>query len=166
MSSLLLPISSEFTTTTRYIFVMPPKKTTTVGYVLTPIDQNQDEEALLRETQNQKRKAIDLPPQEKELDREIHNLETIQQQVEKRKDKMLWLSQLQKQINKASEQMCNITHQIKQPKQHYHERDLCHEGHIYDDFLYEDTSLFIAELQAMPWPPLYKPPQLPMYDGN
>jgi hypothetical protein len=23
-----------------------------------------------------------------------------------------------------------------------------------------------AELQAIPWPPSYKPPQLPMYDGH
>jgi hypothetical protein len=44
--------------------------------------------------------------------------------------------------------------------------DLRHEGHTYDDFLYDDTFLLAVELQAMPWPPLYKPPQLQLYDGH
>jgi hypothetical protein len=38
---------------------MPPKKTTTVGSVLTPIDHNNEEEALLRQARSQKRKVID-----------------------------------------------------------------------------------------------------------
>lgn len=40
-------------------FVMPSKKTTIVGFVLAPIDQNQDEEALLQQAWSQKRKVID-----------------------------------------------------------------------------------------------------------
>jgi hypothetical protein len=41
----------------------------------------------------------------------------------------------------------------------------------YDDFhhgnfAFDDTSPLAAELQATPWPPSYKPPQLPMYDGH
>jgi hypothetical protein len=41
----------------------------------------------------------------------------------------------------------------------------------YDDFhhgnfAFDDASPLAAELQATPWPPLYKPPQLPMYDGH
>jgi hypothetical protein len=30
----------------------------------------------------------------------------------------------------------------------------------------DNTSPLAAELQAMTWPPLYKPPQLPMYGGH
>jgi hypothetical protein len=41
----------------------------------------------------------------------------------------------------------------------------------YDDFhhgnfAFDDASPVSAELQATPWPPSYKPPQLPMYDGH
>jgi hypothetical protein len=40
----------------------------------------------------------------------------------------------------------------------------------YDDFnhgtfTFDDASPLAAELQAIPWPPSYKPPQLSMYDG-
>ena len=40
----------------------------------------------------------------------------------------------------------------------------------YDDFhhgnfAFDDASPLAAELQATPWPPSYKPPQLPMYNG-
>jgi hypothetical protein len=33
-------------------------------------------------------------------------------------------------------------------------------------FAFDDASPLAAELQATPWPPSYKPPQLPMYDGH
>jgi hypothetical protein len=41
----------------------------------------------------------------------------------------------------------------------------------YDDFhhgnfAFDDASPLSAELHATPWPPSYKPPQLPMYDGH
>jgi hypothetical protein len=41
----------------------------------------------------------------------------------------------------------------------------------YDDFYhgnfaFDDASPLAAELQATPWPPSYKPLQLPMYDGH
>jgi hypothetical protein len=41
----------------------------------------------------------------------------------------------------------------------------------YDDFhhgnfAFDDASPLAAELQATPWPPSYKPPQFPMYDGH
>jgi hypothetical protein len=41
----------------------------------------------------------------------------------------------------------------------------------YDDFqhgnfAFDDASTLSAELRAIPWPPSYKPPQLPMYDGH
>jgi hypothetical protein len=41
----------------------------------------------------------------------------------------------------------------------------------YDDlyhgnFAFDDASPLAVELQATPWPPSYKPPQLPIYDGH
>jgi hypothetical protein len=41
----------------------------------------------------------------------------------------------------------------------------------YDDFhhdniAFDDASPLAIEPQAVPWPPSYKPPQLPMYDGH
>jgi hypothetical protein len=43
--------SGEHMTTIRS-FIMPPKKTTMAGFVLTPVDPNQCESTLLREEQN------------------------------------------------------------------------------------------------------------------
>jgi hypothetical protein len=88
-------------------FVMPPKKTTMPGVVLAPLDTNQDG-ILLREARNQKRKAASPTPQDEELDQEISNLEAIHQQVEKRREKMLHLSDLQKKIDEAAEEMRHI----------------------------------------------------------
>ena len=34
------------------------------------------------------------------------------------------------------------------------------------NFAFDDASPLAEELQATPWPPSYKPPQLPMYDGH
>jgi hypothetical protein len=55
---------------------MPPKKTAAPGAALAPLDTNQDG-LLIREAQNQKRKAISPTPQDKELYQEIRDLETI-----------------------------------------------------------------------------------------
>jgi hypothetical protein len=58
--------------------IMPPKKTTTPGAALQPLDTNQ--EALsLREARSQKRKATSPTPQEEDLDQEIRDLEAIHQ---------------------------------------------------------------------------------------
>lgn len=75
------PVNTQASTRS---FIMPLKKTTTTGPVLTPLVPNQGENALHREARNQKRKPADTPPQNDELDQEIHNLETIHQQVERR----------------------------------------------------------------------------------
>jgi hypothetical protein len=55
-------------------------------------------------------------------------------------------------------------------------RELCQEIPTNDDgwyddfyhgnFAFDDASPLAAELQATPWPPSYKPPQLPMYDRH
>jgi hypothetical protein len=36
----------------------------------------------------------------------------------------------------------------------------------HDTFTFDDASPLAAELQSILWPPSYKPPQLPMYDGH
>jgi hypothetical protein len=36
----------------------------------------------------------------------------------------------------------------------------------HDTFTFDDASPLAAELQATPWPPSYKPSQVPMYDGH
>jgi hypothetical protein len=87
---------------------------------------------------------------------------------------MLWLADLQRKIDEAAEEMRHLT-QDEQDRRPQH-RELCQESPInedewYDDFhhgnfAFDDASPLAAELQATPWPPSYKPPQLPMYDGH
>jgi hypothetical protein len=55
---------------------MPPKKTTTLGAALHPLDTNQ-ETLSLREASSQKRKATSPTHQEEELDQKIRDLEAI-----------------------------------------------------------------------------------------
>jgi hypothetical protein len=71
----MVPTSGDSTTTSPY--TMPPKKAMTTGSILTPIDPNQGNEALIREARNQKKKATSTSPREEELDDEISNLELI-----------------------------------------------------------------------------------------
>jgi hypothetical protein len=76
-----------------------------------------------------------------------------------------------KQLKKC-DTSCMIEHQEYQQ----HQRDLQQEGPNNEDMLYEafhydniafdDASPLATELQAVPRPSSYKPPQLPMYDGH
>jgi hypothetical protein len=87
---------------------------------------------------------------------------------------MLWLADLQIKIDEAAEEMHHLT-QDDQDRRPQH-RELRQESPInedewYDDvhhgnFAFDDASALAAELQATPWPPSYKPPQLPMYDEH
>jgi hypothetical protein len=87
---------------------------------------------------------------------------------------MLWLVDLQKKIDEAAEEMHHLTQDDQDWRLQHTE--LCQESPInedewYDDFhhgnfAFDDASPLAAELQAIPWPPSYKPPQLPMYDGH
>jgi hypothetical protein len=87
-------------------FVMPPKKSSALGAALQPLDVNQE---TLREARSQKRKATSPTPQEEELDQEIRDLEAIHQQVQRKKEKMLCLADLQKKINEDAEEMRHLT---------------------------------------------------------
>jgi hypothetical protein len=102
---------------------MPPKKTTAPGAVLAPLDTSQDE-VLLRKAQSQKRKTTISTPQDEELDQEISNVEAIHQQVENRREKMLWLAELQKKIDEAIKEMRPITQDTEQGHR-AQQRDLC-----------------------------------------
>jgi hypothetical protein len=88
---------------------------------------------------------------------------------------MLRLSELQKKIDEAAVEMHHIAQDTEQgyrPQQ----RDLRQEGPSHEDMWYEDfkhdniafddASPLSTNLQAVSWPPSYKPPQLPMYDGH
>jgi hypothetical protein len=129
---------------------------------------------MLREARSQKRKDTSPTPQEEELDQEIRDLEAIHQQVQRKREKMLRLADLQRKIDEAAEEMRHLT-QDDQDRTPQH-REVRQESPINDDewygdfhhgnFAFDDASPLAAELQATPWPPSYEPPQLPMYDGH
>jgi hypothetical protein len=109
---------------------MPSKKTTVPGAALQPLDTNQ-ETLSLREARNQKRKATSPTPQDEELDQEIRDLEAINQQVQRKKEKMLRLADLQRKIDEAAEEMRHLT-QDDQDRRPQH-RELHQESPINDD---------------------------------
>jgi hypothetical protein len=41
-----------------------------------------------------------------------------------------------------------------------------YEAFNHGNIAFDDASPLAIELQAVSWPPSYKPPQLPMYDGH
>jgi hypothetical protein len=150
---------------------MPPKKSSRSGAALQPLDVNQE---TLREARSQKRKATSSTPQEEELDQEIRDLEAIHQQVQKKKEKMLRLADIQSKIVEAPEEMRHLTQDDQDRRRQHrelHEDNSYNDDEWYDDFhhgniAFDDASPLAAELQATPWPPSYKPPQLTMYDGH
>jgi hypothetical protein len=44
--------------------------------------------------------------------------------------------------------------------------DMWYDGFHHDNIAFDDASPLATEMQVVPWPPSYKPPQLPMYDGH
>ena len=87
---------------------MPPKKASATGAAtLQPLDPNQDVVSL-REARSQKRKVTSPTPLEDDLDQEIQNLEMINQHVQRKKEKMARLADLQKQIDEASEELRHL----------------------------------------------------------
>jgi hypothetical protein len=147
-------------------FVMSPKKIIAPGAALQPLDTNQ-ETLSLREARSQHRKATNPTLQEEELDQEIRDLEIIHQQMQRKKEKMARLADLQKKIDEATEEVCHLTQDDHDQRPQH--RELRQEGSFnedewYDDFnhgsfTFDDASPLAAELQAIPWPQSYKPPQ-------
>jgi hypothetical protein len=144
---------------------MPLKKTTVPGAALQPLDTNQDALSL-REARNQKRKATSPTLQEEQINQEIRDLEVIHQQVQRKKEKMARLADLQKKIDEAAEEMCHLTQddQDRRPQHIELRRESSfNEDEWYDDFhhanfIFDDASPLAAELQAIPWPQSYRPP--------
>jgi hypothetical protein len=87
---------------------------------------------------------------------------------------MLRLAELQRKIDETADEMRHITQddQGRRPQQReFHQESPSNDDGWYDDFYhgnfaFDDASPLAAELQATPWPPSYKPLQLPMYDGH
>jgi hypothetical protein len=87
---------------------MPPKKASATGAAtLQPLDPNQDVLSL-REVRSQKRKATSPTLPEDDLDQEIQNMEMLHQQVQRKKEKMARLADLQRQIDEASEEVRHL----------------------------------------------------------
>jgi hypothetical protein len=101
-------------------------------------------------------------------------METIHQHVQRKKEKMARLADLQRKIDEATEEVRHLTQDDQDRRPQYRElrqEGLFNEDGWYDDFnhdtfTFDDASPLAAELQAIPWPQSYKPPQLPMYDGH
>jgi hypothetical protein len=74
----------------------------------TTTDTNQDALSL-REARNQKRKVTSPTLQEEQIDEEIRDLEVIHQQVQRKKEKMARLADLQRKIDEAAEEMRHLT---------------------------------------------------------
>jgi hypothetical protein len=87
---------------------------------------------------------------------------------------MLRLTDLQKKIDEAAEEMRHLTQDDQDRRPQHRELrqdnpyndDECYDDFHHGNFAFDDASPLAAELQATPWPPSYKPPQLPMYDGH
>jgi hypothetical protein len=87
---------------------------------------------------------------------------------------MARLADLQRQIDEATEEIRHLAQdeQDRRPQhRELHQEGLFNDDGWYDDFnhdtfTFDDASPLAAELQAIPWPPSYKSPQLPMYDGH
>jgi hypothetical protein len=109
-----------------------------------------------------------------ELDQEIRDLDAIYQQVERKREKMLRLSDLQKKIDEAAKEIRHLTQddQDRRPPQrelrqdNFYNDDDWYDNFYHGNFAFGDASPLSTKLQATPWPPSYKPPQLPMYDGQ
>jgi hypothetical protein len=91
-------------------FVMLSKKTIVPRAALQPLDTNQE---TLREARSQKRKATSPTPQEEELDQEIRDLEAIHQQVQRKREKMLRLTDLQKKIDEVLKKCVTLPRMTK-----------------------------------------------------
>jgi hypothetical protein len=130
---------------------MPPKKSSGPGAALQPLDVNQE---TLSEARSQKRKATSLTPQEEELDQEIRDLEAIHQHVQKKKEKMLRLADLQRKIDEAAEEMRHLTQDDQDRRPQYrelHQDNSYNDDEWYDDFhhgnfAFDDASPLAAEL--------------------
>jgi hypothetical protein len=87
---------------------MPSQKALAPGAAaLLPLDTNQ-ETLSLREARSHKRNATSPTLQEEELDQEIRDMEIIHQQVQRKKEKMARLPDLQRKIDESTEEVRHL----------------------------------------------------------
>jgi hypothetical protein len=130
---------------------MLPKKTAAPGAALQPLDTNQ-ETISLREARKER-----LPAQHsrrRSWTKRSGTWKSFISRYKEKKEKMAWLTDLQKKIDEAAEEMCHLTQDDHdQSPQH---RELCQESSFnedewYDDFhhgsfTFDDASPLVAEL--------------------
>jgi hypothetical protein len=86
--------------------------------------------------------------------------------VQRKREKMFRLAELQRKIDEAAKEMCHITQDDlgRRPQQReLRQESPSNDDEWYDDFhhvyfAFDDASPLTSELQATPWPPAYKPP--------
>jgi hypothetical protein len=129
---------------------MPPKKASAAGAgTLQPLDPNQDALSL-REARSQKRKAVSPTPLEDDLDQEIQNLEILQQQVQRKKEKMACLADLQRQIDEASEEVRHLVQDDQSqrpPRRELHQEGFHNEDDWYEDFHHGNPMMLLLYQQ-------------------
>jgi hypothetical protein len=137
---------------------MPPKNVSAPGAAaLQPLDPNQ-ETLSLREARSQKRKANSPTLQEDEMDQESRNMEMLHQQVQRKKEKMARLADLQRQIDEATKEVRHLAQdeqEVRPQHRELHQEGLFDDDGWYDDFnhgtfTFDDASPLVAELQAIP----------------
>jgi hypothetical protein len=112
------------------------KASTTGAATLQPLDPNQDVVSL-REARGQKRKVTSPTSPKDDLDQEIQNLEMINQQVQRKKEKMACLADLQRQIDEASKELRHLAQDDQNqrpPRRELHQEGFYNEGDWYEDF--------------------------------
>jgi hypothetical protein len=133
---------------------MPPKKITVPGAALQPLDTNQ-ETLSLREARSQKRKATRPTLQEEELDQEIRDMEIIHQQVQRKKEKMARLADLQRKIDEATEEVRHLTqddHDRRPQHRELRQEVSFNEDEWYDDFNHGTFTFDVL----LPWQQNYR----------
>ena len=133
---------------------MAPKKASATGAAALQLLDHNQETVSLREARSQKRKAVSPTPPEDEIDQEIRNMEMLHQQVQKKKEKMARLADLQRQIDEATEEVRHLAQdeQGRRPQhRELHQEVFFNEDGWYEDFhhgnfAFDDASPLSAEL--------------------
>jgi hypothetical protein len=153
---------------------MPPKKITTPGAALQPVDTNQETLSLFERPEAKRERPPVQHFRRRRWTRKSGTWRSFTSRCKGKKEKMAWLADLHRKIDEATEEVCHLTqddHDRRPQHRELHQEDSFNEDEWYDDFnhgtfTFDDASPLAAELQAIPWPQSYKPPQLPMYDGH
>jgi hypothetical protein len=88
-------------------------------------------------------------------------MEMLHQQVQRKKEKMARLADLQRQIDETTEEVRHLAQDEQERRSQHrelHQEGLFNEDEWYEDFhhgnfAFDDASPLSAELQATPWPP-------------